>query len=175
MFLRPRRSSSLLLALRPTPKVGTSRHHISPGHDLNIINSCAVTTAPPSLFATTFSSSFSTFPSARSRVDTDAWANFTKANPRAVPLLEHAKGTAIIGDERPQGSLGSFDVCDPATGNVIGNAALCSQEQGADAIDAAAAAQPGWATVDATARAKILRKIAGKRERERDRDRNAGL
>ena len=52
----------------------------------------------------------------------------------------------------------TFDVVNPARGDVIAQVADLSREEVAEAITAAAAAQKGWAALAAKERAKVLRK-----------------
>ncbi|BCB74810.1 NAD-dependent succinate-semialdehyde dehydrogenase [Phytohabitans flavus] len=55
---------------------------------------------------------------------------------------------------------GRFDVCDPATGATVGSAAAGSEVDVRRAVDAAAAALPGWRATAAVDRSKILRRAA---------------
>jgi succinate-semialdehyde dehydrogenase / glutarate-semialdehyde dehydrogenase len=64
----------------------------------------------------------------------------------------------IGGTWRPASEGGRFDVTDPATGDVIAQVADGSVEDGLAAVEAAAAAGPGWAKTPPRERAEILRK-----------------
>ena len=64
----------------------------------------------------------------------------------------------IGGTWRAASEGGRFDVTDPATGEVIAQVADASKEDGLAAVDAAAAALPGWAATPPRQRAEVLRK-----------------
>src|SRR3954468_635690 len=64
----------------------------------------------------------------------------------------------VGGTWRAASEGGRFDVTDPATGEVIAQVADASKEDGLAAVDAAAAALPGWAATPPRQRAEILRK-----------------
>ena len=65
---------------------------------------------------------------------------------------------AYINGQWVDGANGTFDVTNPARGDVIANVADLSREQVAEAIDAAYAAQKEWAKKTGKERANILRK-----------------
>ncbi|MBR9764156.1 MAG: NAD-dependent succinate-semialdehyde dehydrogenase [Rhodobacteraceae bacterium] len=65
---------------------------------------------------------------------------------------------ARIGDAWVTGDEGSFDVVNPARGDVIARVADCSRSQIAAAIDAAHAAQKDWAQWTGKERAQVLRR-----------------
>ncbi|MET4587526.1 aldehyde dehydrogenase family protein, partial [Pseudarthrobacter sp. PvP022] len=67
-------------------------------------------------------------------------------------------GLLINGEWRPAASGKTFDVEDPATGKVLLSIADAGPEDGAAALDAAAAAQDSWAKVPARERGEILRR-----------------
>ncbi|MCU1512035.1 MAG: NAD-dependent succinate-semialdehyde dehydrogenase, partial [Arthrobacter sp.] len=67
-------------------------------------------------------------------------------------------GLLIGGEWRPAASGKTFDVEDPATGKVLLSIADASAEDGAAALDAAAAAQESWAKVAPRERGEILRR-----------------
>ncbi|WP_104181952.1 NAD-dependent succinate-semialdehyde dehydrogenase [Arthrobacter sp. B0490] len=67
-------------------------------------------------------------------------------------------GLLINGQWRPATSGKTFDVEDPATGKVLMSIADAGAEDGAAALDAAAATQASWAKVPARERAEILRR-----------------
>ncbi|MFJ4030226.1 NAD-dependent succinate-semialdehyde dehydrogenase [Paenarthrobacter sp. NPDC089989] len=67
-------------------------------------------------------------------------------------------GLLINGQWRPAGSGKTFDVEDPATGKVLLSISDAGAEDGAAALDAAAAAQAGWARTAPRERGEILRR-----------------
>ena len=67
-------------------------------------------------------------------------------------------GLLIDGQWRPAASGKTFDVEDPSTGKVLLSLADAGPEDGAAALDAAAAAQESWAKVPARERGEILRR-----------------
>lgn len=74
-------------------------------------------------------------------------------------LLASVPTGLFIGGEWRASSTGStFDVHDPSTGEVIAQVADASPEDGAAALDAAAAAQGGWAATAPRQRGEILRR-----------------
>lgn len=66
---------------------------------------------------------------------------------------------AMTIDGRPRAALNTFDVVNPATGEVIGAAPLASREDLDTAMTSAARAQPAWAA-DEGARRQTLRDVA---------------
>lgn len=67
-------------------------------------------------------------------------------------------GLLINGQWRPAASGNTFPVEDPATGAVLVNLADAGAQDGADALDAAVAAQDAWAATSPRFRAEILRR-----------------
>lgn len=67
-------------------------------------------------------------------------------------------GLWIGGEQLPATGGGAFPVFDPATGEVLTTVADATAADGARAMDAAAAAQPGWAATPARVRSEILRR-----------------
>src|SRR5690349_17656439 len=67
-------------------------------------------------------------------------------------------GLLINGQWRPAGSGKTFDVEDPATGKVLLSISDAGPEDGAAALDAAAAAQADWARTAPRERGEILRR-----------------
>ncbi|MFE5839880.1 aldehyde dehydrogenase family protein, partial [Arthrobacter sp. NPDC056493] len=67
-------------------------------------------------------------------------------------------GLLINGEWRPAVSGETFEVEDPATGKILLCVADASAEDGAAALDAAAAAQESWAKVPPRERGEILRR-----------------
>lgn len=67
-------------------------------------------------------------------------------------------GLLIDGEWRQSNSGATFDVEDPATGNVLATLANAGVADGAAAMDAAAAAAESWAATPSRVRAEILRK-----------------
>ncbi|WP_395400417.1 NAD-dependent succinate-semialdehyde dehydrogenase [Arthrobacter sp. UC242_113] len=83
----------------------------------------------------------------------------------SVPALKELElldsvptGLLINGQWRPAISTGTFDVEDPATGKVLMSIADAGAEDGAAALDAAAAAQESWMKVPPRERGEILRR-----------------
>ena len=73
-------------------------------------------------------------------------------------LLADVPKQLLIGGQWLDASSGStFDVRDPATGTVLTSVADATVEDGAAAMDAAAAAQPGWARTPPRERGELLR------------------
>ncbi|HBS49791.1 MAG TPA: succinate-semialdehyde dehydrogenase (NADP(+)) [Rhodobacteraceae bacterium] len=72
------------------------------------------------------------------------------------PSLLEAR--AYVGGQWIDGDRGTFDVTNPARGDVVAQVADLSREQVADAIDQAVAAQKDWAAFTGKERAAILRK-----------------
>ncbi|MEI4232739.1 NAD-dependent succinate-semialdehyde dehydrogenase [Roseovarius sp. D22-M7] len=66
---------------------------------------------------------------------------------------------AYIGGEWVDGDNGTFEVCNPARGDVIANVADLSRAQVARAIDAAKTAQKDWAQWTGKERATVLRRF----------------
>lgn len=66
-------------------------------------------------------------------------------------------GLFVNGEWRPAEDGGSFDVEDPATGDVLTSVADAIPADGAAALDAAAAAQESWAATAPRERAELLR------------------
>src|SRR3954454_16255878 len=64
----------------------------------------------------------------------------------------------FVGGAWRGGSKGSFDVLDPSTGAALCSVPRAGADDLADAIDAAAAAQPGWAAIAPRERAEVLRR-----------------
>lgn len=73
-------------------------------------------------------------------------------------LLDSVRGRLFIGGEWVDGENGLIDVHDPATGERIATVADGSPADGRRALDAAAAAQAGWARTPARERGEILRR-----------------
>jgi succinate-semialdehyde dehydrogenase/glutarate-semialdehyde dehydrogenase len=83
---------------------------------------------------------------------------YTQSNlPTALEGLEVDKGV-WIGGKPTAGSMGLFDVDDPATGEHIAQVANGSVADAIAAVDAAAAAFPAWAATSPRARGEVLRK-----------------
>jgi succinate-semialdehyde dehydrogenase/glutarate-semialdehyde dehydrogenase len=73
--------------------------------------------------------------------------------------LKLAPTRLLIGGERRDSSDGALmDVYDPATGSVFTHVADGSVEDGLSAVEAAAAAGPGWAATPPRQRAEVLRR-----------------
>lgn len=66
-------------------------------------------------------------------------------------------GLFIGGEWRPASDGGTFDVCDPSTGNVLIQVADATPQDGLAALAAASAAQKQWAKTPPRVRAEILR------------------
>ena len=74
-------------------------------------------------------------------------------------LLQATPTRLLIGGQWREAHGGAtFDVHDPATGAVIATVADATQEDGADAMDAAAAAQQSWGATPSRERAELLRR-----------------
>ena len=73
-------------------------------------------------------------------------------------LLRQVPTQLFIGGSWRGGSAGTLDVEDPATGEVLTSIADASVEDGTAALDAAVAAQRGWARTPARERAEVLRR-----------------
>ena len=80
------------------------------------------------------------------------------AEREAALLASVPTGLLIDGQWRPAASGKTFDVEDPATGKVLLSLADAGPEDGAAALDAAAAAQESWAKVPPRERGEILRR-----------------
>jgi succinate-semialdehyde dehydrogenase/glutarate-semialdehyde dehydrogenase len=80
-------------------------------------------------------------------------------NERESALLASVENKLFIGGEWVDSSSGStFDVRDPATGEVIRSIADATPEDGIRALDAAVAAQDSWAATAPRKRSEILRR-----------------
>lgn len=80
-------------------------------------------------------------------------------NEREQALLDQVQtGLAIGGAWEPSASGATFDVHDPATGEVIKTIADATVEDAVRALDAAVAAQDAWAKVPSRERSNILRR-----------------
>jgi succinate-semialdehyde dehydrogenase/glutarate-semialdehyde dehydrogenase len=77
-------------------------------------------------------------------------------------------GRCFVGGEWIDGDAG-FTVTDPATGDEVGRAADAGPAEATAAVDAAAAAFPGWSGLLATERAAALRRIATELRADLDR------
>ncbi len=78
-------------------------------------------------------------------------------HPEARTVVEAAAKQLFIGGEwRDATGGGTFEVEDPATGEVLCSVADASPEDGRAALDAAVAAQPGWAATSPNERSEIL-------------------
>ncbi len=78
---------------------------------------------------------------------------------REKEILDKVPGGILIGGSWKDGSQGAtIDVEDPATGKILKTIASASAEDGAAALDAAVAAQEGWARTPARERGEILRR-----------------
>ncbi|MFY1637404.1 NAD-dependent succinate-semialdehyde dehydrogenase [Solwaraspora sp. WMMB335] len=73
-------------------------------------------------------------------------------------VLESLPGQLLIGGQWRDGRGGAFDVIDPATGEPLRAVADATAEDALAALDAAAAAQRGWAATPARQRAEVLRR-----------------
>ncbi len=73
-------------------------------------------------------------------------------------LLRAPTGLFIDGQFRPAADGRTFDVADPATGEVIAHVADAGPGDGRAALDSACAAADSWATTPARARGEILRR-----------------
>ena len=77
----------------------------------------------------------------------------------ARPVLRTVPTQLLIGGRWRDASGGAtFEVADPATGEVIARVADATEADGAAAMDATAGAQDGWAATPARERAEILRR-----------------
>jgi succinate-semialdehyde dehydrogenase/glutarate-semialdehyde dehydrogenase len=79
-------------------------------------------------------------------------------NDESLLLASIPTGLLINGQWRPASSGKTFDVEDPATGKVLLSIADAGTEDGAAALDAAAAAQAGWGRTAPRERSEILRR-----------------
>ena len=77
-------------------------------------------------------------------------------------------GNVIGGEERGAAGGESFEKVAPATGEVLSLVARSGAEDVSAAVEAAAAAQPGWAARTVEERGRILRRVAQLVERDRD-------
>jgi succinate-semialdehyde dehydrogenase/glutarate-semialdehyde dehydrogenase len=84
-------------------------------------------------------------------------ANPTPADERIL-LDSLPTGLHIGGEWRPASDGATLDVIDPSTGGVLLSIASASPADGVAALDAAAAAQAGWAKTAPRERAEILRR-----------------
>lgn len=73
-------------------------------------------------------------------------------------LLLRVESGLAIGGQWLAGENGTFDVCNPATGEVLKRVADASVEQAVAALDAAVAAQAQWAQTSPRQRSEILRR-----------------
>ena len=67
----------------------------------------------------------------------------------------------IDGEWRPGADGGRFDVTDPADLSTVARFAIATGRDCMDAVDAAAAAQPGWAATAPRERDETLRAASG--------------
>jgi succinate-semialdehyde dehydrogenase/glutarate-semialdehyde dehydrogenase len=75
--------------------------------------------------------------------------------------LEYKRESNLIAGEWIGAESGAtIDVADPATGEAIGTVPNCGRTETSRAIDAAAAAQPGWAAKTAAERGGVLHRLA---------------
>jgi succinate-semialdehyde dehydrogenase/glutarate-semialdehyde dehydrogenase len=74
------------------------------------------------------------------------------AGPAGTPTQQ------LIGGAWVDGSQGTFDVLDPSTGDVLCAVPRAGADDVVRAVDAAAAAQPGWAATPPRERSQVLRK-----------------
>ncbi len=79
-------------------------------------------------------------------------------NRESALLASVPTGLLINGQWRPAASGNTFAVHDPATGDVLLDVADAGAQDGADALDAAVAAQEEWAATSPRFRAEILRR-----------------
>ncbi|MDS1113402.1 NAD-dependent succinate-semialdehyde dehydrogenase [Gordonia westfalica] len=75
-----------------------------------------------------------------------------------VPALTLRSELWIGGRNVPSSDGGLFPVYDPADGTLLAEVADATPDDGRRALDAAAAAQPGWAATSSRTRAEILRR-----------------
>ena len=83
-------------------------------------------------------------------------------------LAEVPTGLLIDGSWREASGGGSFEVLDPATGEVLASVADATPEDGAAALDAAVAAQSDWAATPPRERGEILRRAYEEIQRRKD-------
>lgn len=81
-----------------------------------------------------------------------------RTRPQDDVLDQTAKGVFVDGRWRPAAEGATFPVEDPATGRTLCEVADAGPADAAAALDAASAAQPGWAAVPPRRRADILRR-----------------
>jgi acyl-CoA reductase-like NAD-dependent aldehyde dehydrogenase len=62
--------------------------------------------------------------------------------------------------DHPSATATTFDTVDPATGEVLASLPLASREDVDAAVEAARAAQPGWAAVEPTRRTRLLVRLS---------------
>lgn len=79
-------------------------------------------------------------------------------NVRETTLLEALPTGLHIGGKWVDGADGTFDVHDPATGEVLARVADASAQDGVRALDAAAEAQRSWARTPPRERGEVLRR-----------------
>ncbi|GAA1389078.1 NAD-dependent succinate-semialdehyde dehydrogenase [Pseudonocardia kongjuensis] len=79
-------------------------------------------------------------------------------NARETTLLEALPTGLYIDGKWVDGADGTFDVHDPATGEVLARVADASAQDGLRALDAAAAAQRSWARTPPRERGEVLRR-----------------
>ena len=79
--------------------------------------------------------------------------NFDVEGPKAIPLWINGHAFLTMAD-------GFFDVTDPVTGEAIRRVPLCGASEALEAVNAARAAQPGWAAMGLAARRIQLGKLA---------------
>jgi succinate-semialdehyde dehydrogenase/glutarate-semialdehyde dehydrogenase len=78
---------------------------------------------------------------------------------RESTVLDGVRKELFIGGEwRPATDGAVFDVIDPATGETLGQVADATPADGLAALDAAVAAQPGWAATPPRERSELLRR-----------------
>jgi succinate-semialdehyde dehydrogenase/glutarate-semialdehyde dehydrogenase len=91
----------------------------------------------------------------------------SEATERAV-LDSVPDGLLIDGKWRPAAAGGTLEVRDPATGSVIKTIADGRVADGAEALDAAVAAGPGWARTPPRQRGEVLRRAFDRLQQRRD-------
>jgi succinate-semialdehyde dehydrogenase/glutarate-semialdehyde dehydrogenase len=79
-------------------------------------------------------------------------------NEQEREVVQHVPTKLWINGVWRDGSAGTLDVHDPATGEVIASVADATPEDGLAALSAAAEAQPAWAATSPRDRAEILRR-----------------
>lgn len=79
-----------------------------------------------------------------------------------------ARADLYIGGSWRAGEAGEFDVLDPATGELVSRVSDGTEADGTAAVDAAAAAFPGWAATPTRERSEILRRTFELMLRDRD-------